>query len=840
MPPVKFIQKAVSKYLLALVLLLALGIQSCSGDQPPLISFNPASPSPTSEAVKIGPLATVTFEVEVPHNTPPGQPVMLSLLDEVTGLGLNISRNEMQQIAEYTYSITLPFPLGASIKYRYARQASYIAEEHTTDQRPVRYRIYRVDGPGLVRDLVAAWSDSQYTGSTGRIAGRVTSAQEGEPIPNLLVTAGGMHSITSSTGDYIIEGLSPGLHNLVLYAFDGGYPTYQQGALVAAQSTTPADIQLSAAHLVKIIFSVTVPDGTLPGVPLRLAGNLTQLGNTFADLSGGVNTLASRMPALAPLPDGRYALEMELPSGAYLEYKYTLGDGFWNSEYTNAGKFRLRTLTVPDQDTVIHDTIDSWGENFNAGPILFDLTVPPSTPEFDIISIQFSPYAWTEPIPMWKLGDDHWAYMLNSPLTGGDDFVYRYCRNDQCGRADDELTPGNISQGRVVTISEGKRTINVTDIVEAWHWLGTGEAQQSGIPYQVNPRPQDFIAGIELQTYYHPSLTPRLPVTFREIETMGANWVYLSPTWSYTHQNPPILEPVPGRDQSWSDLTQAAGVAQSFGLQVAYHPYANFSMDLQEWWLSSTRDFPWWQVWFERYSSFILSFADQARLDGARGLVLGGPWVAPALPGGILPDGSPSGVPLDAEQRWRDLIISIRERFDGTLFWALPTGGEQIDPPPFVEDLDQVFLLWSLPLAEQDQYTQELLYNRAADYLDEEVSPLDLSLEMPITVAASYPSADGGVLGCIADAALQTQGCVDPKTLEPPYADNPGITLNLNQQTDAYAALLQAINERDWIDGFVSLGFYSPARLEDKSASIHGKPAQDLLTDWLSGIHPPG
>ena len=106
-------------------------------------------------------------------------------------------------------------------------------------------------------------------------------------------------------------------------------------------------------------------------------------------------------------------------------------------------------------------------------------------------------------------------------------------------------------------------------------------------------------------------------------------------------------------------------------------------MNPDEWWSTSSLDFAWWQVWFERYRNFIFSFADKAQLDGADGMVIGGEWIAPSLPGGKLPDGSPSGVPADAQQRWRDIITGVRERFDGTLFWGLPAGGERINPPPF-------------------------------------------------------------------------------------------------------------------------------------------------------------
>jgi hypothetical protein len=409
--------------LFILFLISAFLITACNSTEPPLLSFQPTQTSTTQELIEIDPLATVTFQVEVPQDTPPGQPILLSLLDEVTGLALNSTRKEMQKIGDTTYSITLPFQVGANIKYRYSRQDTFVAEEHTTDDRPVRYRIFRVDGPGIVHDVVSNWSDGFYSGPTGRIMGKVTDAEDGTPIPNLLVTSGGAQAVTSSTGDYLIEGLPPGLHNLVFYAFDGAYRTYQQGAVVAAHSTTPADIQLTSSPLVKIIFTATAPVGTLPAIPIRLAGNLTQLGNTFADLSGGMNTLAARMPSLIPLPDGRYALEIELPVGAFVEYKYTLGDGFWNSEYTPNGDFRLRTLTVPDQNSMIEDKIDNWGGTPNAGPVIFELSVPQTTPDYDNVSIQFNPFGWTEPIPMWKLEEDHWVYMLYSPITNLDNFA---------------------------------------------------------------------------------------------------------------------------------------------------------------------------------------------------------------------------------------------------------------------------------------------------------------------------------------------------------------------------------------------------------------------------------
>jgi hypothetical protein len=819
----------------ALMVAIVLVLQACVPDQAPLISIDAPQPSPTPPATNFNPLATVTFQVEVPLNTPQGQPILFTILDEVTGLALNLRREEMEKVGDQNYSITLPFPVGAVVKYRYAHQDDHIAEEHTTDGRPVRYRLYRVDGPGSVHDVVSNWSDSTFSGETGRIKGQVIDAISNEPIPNILVAAGGAQTTSASNGDFLIEGLPPGTHNLVLYAYDGSYRTFQQGASVAANSTTPAPVEMNSAPLVKVIFAAQVPEGTLPAIPIRIAGSLTQFGNTFSNLAGGMNTLASRMPLLTQLPSGLYALGIELPAGAYLEYKYTLGDGFWNSEHGPGGEFKLRTLTVPEEDILIEDRIDNWGESSFAGPIIFNVTIPDSTPEFDYVSIQFNPFSWTEPIPMWDLGQNHWVYMLYSPLTSQSNFSYRYCRNDQCGRADDILTPGENHPGRMLTFSQGTQSLQ--DNVEAWYWMDSSASITAPEMPNVEKRGPEFITGIELQPHYHPSWIPRLPVTFNEIANMQPNWVFLSPTWTFSRQYPPVFEPVSGVDSPWHDLVFAVERGQAFGMRVALNPTANFYTDLDSWWLSSSRDFPWWQVWFERYANFLYNFADFAQQNNVDALVIGGEWVSPALPGGTLADGSPSGVPADAESRWRTMIAEVRNRYDGTLIWALPAYPEGLEPPPFVEDLDRLYLLWSLPLADQDAEAANM--ETLGDYLDREVFPIIINLEMPTTIAATYPSAKGGLQGCVRNLqAEDLTSCVSPVYLEPPYQDDPNIELSLDEQLAAFHALLSAINERDWLDGFVARGYYPPAPLQDKSSSINGKPAQTLVADWFHLLAP--
>jgi hypothetical protein len=117
----------------------------------------------------------------------------------------------------------------------------------------------------------------------------------------------------------------------------------------------------------------------------------------------------------------------------------------------------------------------------------------------------------------------------------------------------------------------------------------------------------------------------------------------------------------------------------------------------------------------------------------------------------------------------------------------------------------------------------------AGALLDNEVSPLASVVDKPIILALAYPSASGAATGCLNDGQ---GGCLNWTALNEP--NNPdSVSLDLQTQSNAYEAMLNAINTRSWISGVVSRGYYPPAMLQDKSASVHGKPAADLLWYWL-------
>jgi hypothetical protein len=584
---------------------------------------------------------------------------------------------------------------------------------------------------------------------------------------------------------------------------------------------------MRSAPLVNVIFTVTVPESTQTGVPIRLAGNLLQLGNTFSDLQGGLSTVADRMPVLTPLPDGRYSVSLFLPAGAHVEYKYTLGDGFWNSEFASTGQYVTRNLIVPAQNTTVEDIVQSWQAGPNA-PILFEVSVPQDTPPGDSVYIQFNLYGWTPPIPMWPKGNNQWGYKLSGPLNIVGSFGYRFCRNAQCNSADDAETAGQSSRGHIVTPSLAPQ--NIVDRVDEWMWSQTGE-NPTIVSAEIPSRGTGFFAGVEYQSNFDPGSMVFNPPALQNVQAIGANWIVLSPTWTVSQASPLLFSSLPGRDAFWSDVVTMVSQARAINLNVALFPQMRFSGTADDFWESAPRDAGWWDNWFNHYRAFAVNYADLATLSGAQAIVIGGDWIAPALPAGTLSNGTPSGVPADAEARWQNVIAEVRQHFRGSVIFALPyTTTDLIAPVNVLREADSVYLLWFARLTDAASPDKADLLAEAGRLLDENVAPIQQQVNKPFIVALSYPSSTYSATGCIPNG---NNGCYDWTVLNQPNSNLNTVDLDIQQQVDIYEALFNAVNARPWVNGLVSRGYFMPVALQDKSASIHGKPAADLLWYWF-------
>ncbi len=780
-------------------------------------------PAETSKALQ----AEVTFEAEIPESTPADAVVDISILDEVTGLPLNAKDYRMQRADSNKFSIKLPLNLGTVVKYRYFLEGTPSRIEYTASGRQVRYRLIQIAGPEAIRDVISSWKDPLPSSSLGQVIGQVLDEATASPVPGLLVAAGGSQTFTASDGSFSLDDLPAGTHNLVVYSLDGRYRPFQQGATVVAGLTTPAKVNVSQAPLVNVTFMVTLPPENVVGLPVRMAGNLVTLGNTFADLNGGLSTVASRMPLLTPTQDGRYSLTLSLPAGTDLQYKYTLGDGFWNAELTAAGKMNLRELIVPEQDTTIEDKIETW-RSPNFGPVSLEVKSPPDMPAGETVSIQLNPYDWTVPVPMWSLGDGRWLYILYNPLHMIGPVTYRFCRNDQCGGAS-TANLKDAAQGTLQFKPDAK-TQSFSYEITSWTGWQTAETPPSVSAAEILPRGPGFTAGIEFNPNYSPVWLPYLAPNYQSLRSIGGNWVFLSPTWSYQAAERPTLAPNPAQDALWFDLITTAGHARNQGLKVGLFPRPNFPQPLESWWETAPRDAGWWNAWFEQYRRFILHHADLANQSGSSALIMGGDWLAPALPDGKMPDQSSSGVPQDADSRWSSLVQEIRSHFSGQILFAVPYPAGIANPPAFLNQVDAVYLLMPPPFIDRATLSEGDLEREFLSRLEAEISGFHDATGKPVILGLSFPSAKGSALGCVTSGTGQ---CVSVTDLDHPNTSVEGVETNLQEQVDLYNALLASMNSVEWITGVISRGYYPPVAVQDSSSSIHGKPAWDVLWYWF-------
>ncbi len=818
----KMANKQLYRSITLFVIFALLFLSACSIDLSSWGGTPPTAPVPVTNNQQDLSYTKVTFQARPPSGGPKGN-ITLEILDEVTGLAMNPQRYPMLENSDGTFQLELLFPVGTVVKYRYLRGDFPYFVEYNSQGQQVRYRMAAVNYPLFIEDAIAGWTDFRFNGSTGTIKGQVFDSISKAPFPNALVCVGGIQTLTASDGTFVVENVAEGIHNLVVYSPDGGFQTFQQGAIVAANSITLALTPLTASKFVNVTFIVQTPATNLQGLPVRIVGNIISLGNTFAELNGGFSVIAARAPLLTNVSENAYAISLRLPVGFDLRYKYTLGDGFWNAEHDQNGGFVLRQLIVPDKDSTITDQVETW-KSGNSGEITFLVKAPNNTPIEDSVSIQFNPYTWTNPLPMWPLGNNQWLFVLYSPLNMFNSLQYRYCRNDQCGYADDIATTGLQASGYPLVITSEAQIRR--DEIKAWAAWNTTAKSTEIIASRPQQRSSEFVRAIEVSPNYEPTWQPYWFWGLNKVNLLKADTVVLTPAWSYRSIISPNFEPLAGKDSLWLDNIQAIQTAQQANLTTWLYPRIRNHSEI---WAEPHTDQVWWENWFERYQTFAINFADLAAQTNTPALILGGSDVTAALPSGVLPSGESSGVPEFANERWLLILDNVRQRYGGKIGWSISFSDDNPAIPEWIDRVDFVYAQLAIPALYSPSLTIEERVDQLKNYLDSVVMPIQQTIAKPIFIAVNIPSSP------VEDAVCSTMNCPELDKFYPPMSSDEQTTANLQIQAEVYQAILATVDKIPWIDGFISQGFYPPVAIQDASSSIHGKPASDIVWYWFSG-----
>ncbi len=774
--------------------------------------------------------AQIVFTVNPLKPLADGETLELVIVDEVTGLPFHQERIVMNQMADGFFGTVYEARIGSLLTYLFfkVRPDGTRVPEVAADGQPIRYRMYQVSVPGISSETIAGWEDdSPDVREAGYIQGRVVHSDSGDPLGDILVSAGGVQTVSDADGNFIIFPLPPGVQNLTAASMTGLYLPAQATAEIASGKVTPAELSMIPTTFREVTFNVQVPADTVEGAPIRIAGNLTQLGNTFSDIGGGMSGDTRQMPVLAQQNDASYSTTMILPAGVDIRYKYTLGDGFFNAEHAKDLGFLTHQLIIPVESdkVVIEDEVATWRYD-STETVWFQVIVPPYTPQDEPIGIQFRIDEWMPALPMFKIKEDTWVYPLISPHNFSSEIPYRYCRNAPCI---DHFQAGveNIPEVRSTATNFSQAAL-ISDQISSWQYLGP--AVEPGFSFsnlsQLSP---DFTSGIGLTPTYNPNqesyLTQVLAATQDQI-----NHVMISPAWvTAPALAPQMFEVSINRTPRWQELAVEVMNAQNQGLEVSLFPTILFDGSPESWWNDlATDQEQTWQSWLADYQRFIFQYADFSAVNEVEILVLGGDWLEPSLP--VNDHSEQFNQPGNMASLWEEIIGDVRDRYQGQVGWML-TLESAADPPDFLDEVDVLYLLWDQqldPTLGQDERIEQM-----GEALDEVAQPLVEDLGKPFILVISVPSIQGYGEACI-PSPTDLGDCLDTYLLSlSPSASNPG-TSDLALQAAYYHAILSAVSARDWVDGVISQGYYPPLALHDTSSSIHGKPAMDLFREWLA------
>ena len=769
--------------------------------------------------------AETVFEATLTQPLNENEILYLEMLDEVTGLALNPTRYEMEAKDDYSYYVRIPLAKGSIIKYRYVRQSGDTSIiEHDTSGTMVQYRISVIRKAAVVSDMIAGWDESTYAGFTGEVSGYIYDEDSEIPLSEIMVYINGIQASTSSNGYYEIKNIPLGEFNLVALHPDGDYVAFQQAAELAENSVTPASFGMEPADMVEVTFEVMPPESETTSGDIRLISNIYSLGNTFSENAGGVSVLSSQAPILELQNDGKYEITLELPEGFDFQYKYSLGDGFVNAEHSEDGSFKVRQLIVPKKDTKIKNTIQSWYSTGNT-PKTFNVTVPQYTFENDVVAIQFNPYVWMEPIPMKEVGGNEWSFTLYSPQEYLSNAQFRFCRNYQCGLADDASTSGENATGYQLDLSDSSAN-SIDYSLETW--IGLSSLEYAFSPISIPADNNIYIKGIEIDNDFDKKDFATYEWGVIDTAVNGANLLVISPSWTFPLSVSNKISLQTGSDLLFEDLDQISESVIESGLTVGLYPQPRYNSTSSNYWSSSDRSYNWWEDWFDKYQLFILHYADYAELNGIQTLIIGGSQVAPAFPQGNLPDGKPSNTPYDFEDKWNGLIANIRSKFSGQLFFALPYSDSLDESPDFLVNVDAIYVELSSAISTSGNPGVDDIKSRFSQMLDNEIYKLYAYYQKPVIIVLDYLSVDGSASNCL-DISDSCQAYAAAQ-------DSAFVSIDEDEQAYIYQAVIEESIQRNWIYGIISQGYNPSVLVRDNSSSVRGKKASLVLAHYYNSI----
>lgn len=777
----------------------ALSFQPKDPDTPLAIENLPADITPTK-------LVEVEFTVYSPQKFSEEDEVALDIVDLISGVSHNLERYVLNR-TENCYSLRVSLPESSIIAYRYTLTHPIEVSETLPDGSSLSFRQIVVRENLLVNDLIAGWPEAPYSGPLVDLNGAVADDETEAPLPDVLINVAGKTALTDMNGRFFIRGLPTGKHNLVASLADGSYLGFQQEVNMVENLATLAIIRMTPLPEVTVTFVMTPPNEAV-GAPVRIAGNLRQFGQTYADMLAGFGAQAVNMPLMARNADGKYVTQLNLYAGSSVRYQYTLGDAFINIERGQTGDRIVREFIVPDKDVIVDDQVATWRSQQQNAVTLF-ATSPGDHNSNDQLYIQFDLGSWSNPIPMWPMENNQWMLVYNPRSASGESVIYRYCRNADC-RIGEENFPNTTPRSFIVG-----STSEIRDEISGWRvWDPTAQANSAHSPVSFD---EEALVGVEIDPVYLSNHLNAYYGSVDQLKASGFNWLILTPTWKVgINKDLPFIDSDALTTIPSTELNRISRAARDAGIKIALYPQLIFPSDPASWWNNSLKSMIWWQQWYAEYERMTMHAIKLATAIKADHLILGGPDVATTYPGAMETVGENFGTPKTSEKIWTDLLTKTDEYYEGQILLAQEVGTGALASHSFFDKSQGFYLLFNSDLNNPGAYTVDSV----GGFFDSIIYGFYEAQQKPVYFGlngASFTTADTSDNKNSSNIISSTNGTYNSHNVD------------LDAQSQFYSAYLNAISVRGWVSGVASRGYFPGMKMTDFSSSIYGKPALNLF-----------
>lgn len=279
-----------------------------------------------------------------------------------------------------------------------------------------------------------------------------------------------------------------------------------------------------------------------------------------------------------------------------------------------------------------------------------------------------------------------------------------------------------------------------------------------------------------------------------ELKDAGATDVQLVVRWSQPDIYAEQIGPDPAVATPDSVLREVIGLAKSEGLRVFLMPIVHVEARGSGEWRGTLAPKNW-DRWWQGYSQFILHYAALAESEGVALFAVGSELISTE----------------SQEQRWRQLITSVRSVYRGLLTYS--ANWDHFEPVRIWDAVDVVGVTAYQPLS--SGATDEASLDRGLNRFVLRLSMWLSESPRPFLITeVGYPSS--------AHAAAR------------PWDQREG-PVDLALQTRCYRALYRALNQAPRLEGIYLWNWFGRGGAEDGGYTLRGKPALAVVKLWFRG-----